>query len=77
MTVFLDKEIKTKTIVEFQCQSRNIWTTMEYRTDTQNSYRASVYENNSVKRRKNKVVVTVRKGSLSKTQIMYSTEKTT
>ena len=75
MTVFLDKEIKTKTIVEFQCQSRNIWTTMEYRADTQNSYRANVYANYAVTKGKNyrvKAAATVWEGRQSETQTVFS-----
>ncbi len=70
---------KAKIVAELQVKNGSSWTTVETWTDTQNSYRASVYENYSVTKGKTyrvKATATVWEGSQSETQTVFSNEKT-
>ncbi len=69
---------KAKIIAELQVKNGS-WTTVETWTDTQNSYRASVYETYSVTKGKTyrvKATATVWEGSQSEIQTVFSNEKT-
>ena len=75
----LGEATKAKVVAELQMKNGSSWTTVETWTDTQNSYRASVYETHSVTKKETyrvKATVTVWEGSLSETQTVYSSEKT-
>lgn len=70
---------KAKIIAELQVKNGSSWTTVETWTDTQNSYRASVYEAYSVTKGKTyrvKATATVWEGSQSEIQTVFSNEKT-
>lgn len=70
---------KAKIIAELQVKNGSSWTTVETWTDTQNSYRASVYETYSVTKGKTyrvKATATVWEGSQSEIQTVFSNEKT-
>ena len=70
---------KAKIIAELQVKNGSSWTTVETWTDTQNSYRASVYETYSVTKGKPyrvKATATVWEGSQSEIQTVFSNEKT-
>ena len=70
---------KAKIIAELQVKNGSSWTTVETWTDTQNSYRASVYEAYSVTKGKTyrvKATATVWDGSQSEIQTVFSNEKT-
>lgn len=70
---------KAKIVAELQVKNGSSWTTVETWTDTQNSYRASVYETYSVTKGKTyrvKVTATVWEGSQSEIQTVFSNEKT-
>ncbi len=70
---------KAKIIAELQVKNGGSWTTVETWTDTQNSYRASVYETYSVTKGKTyrvKATATVWEGSQSEIQTVFSNEKT-
>lgn len=70
---------KAKTVAELQVKNGSSWTTVETWTDTQNSYRASVYETYPVTKGKTyrvKATATVWEGSQSETQTVFSNEKT-
>ncbi len=70
---------KAKITAELQCKNGSSWTTVKTWTDTQNSYRASVYETYTVTKGKTyriKATATVWEGSQSETQTVYSNEKT-
>ena len=70
---------KAKIIAELQVKNGSSWTTVETWTDTQNSYRASVYETCSVTKGKTyrvKATATVWEGSQSEIQTVFSNEKT-
>lgn len=70
---------KAKIVAELQVKNGSSWTTVETWTDTQNSYRASVYEAYSVTKRKTyrvKATATVWEGSQSEIQTVFSNEKT-
>jgi hypothetical protein len=75
----LGEATKAKVVAELQIKSGNSWITVETWTNTQNGYRASVYETFSVTSDETyrvKATVTVWEGSLSETQTVYSNEKT-
>ncbi|MBR5318741.1 MAG: hypothetical protein IKU46_04005 [Peptococcaceae bacterium] len=75
----LGKASKAKIVAELQYKNGSSWTTVKTWTDTQNSYRASVYEDYSVTKGKTyrvKATATVWEGSQSETQYVYSSEKT-
>lgn len=68
-----------KTVAELQVQNGSSWTTVETWADTQNGYRASVYENYSVTKEKTyrvKATATAWEGSQSEIQTVFSNEKT-
>lgn len=70
---------KAKIIAELQVKNGSSWTTVETWTDTQNSYRASVYEAYSVTKGTTyrvKATATVWEGSQSEIQTVFSNEKT-
>lgn len=70
---------KAKIVAELQVKNGSSWTTVETWTDTQNSYRASVYEAYSVTKGKTyrvKATATVWEGSQSEIQTVFSNEKT-
>ncbi|MBE6113132.1 MAG: hypothetical protein E7195_09000 [Peptococcaceae bacterium] len=70
---------KAKVIAELQVKGSGGWMPVAIWTDTQNDYRASVYETKSVTKGNTyrvKATVTVWEGSQSETQTVYSGEKT-
>ena len=70
---------KAKVVAELQEKSGSSWDTIATWTDTQNAYKASVYETKSVTAGKTyrvKATVTIWEGTKSETQTVYSAEKT-
>ena len=70
---------KAKIVAELQVKNGSSWTTVETWADTQNGYRASVYENYSVTKEKTyrvKATATAWEGSQSEIQTVFSNEKT-
>lgn len=70
---------KAKVVAELQEKNGSSWSTIATWTDTQNAYKASVYETKSVTAGKTyrvKATVTVWEGTKSETQTVYSAEKT-
>lgn len=70
---------KAKVVAELQEKSGSSWSTITTWTDTQNAYKASVYETKSVTAGKTyrvKATVTIWEGTKSETQTVYSAEKT-
>ena len=75
----LGEATKAKIVAELQYKNGSSWTTVKTWTDTQSSYRASVYANYSVTKGKTyrvKATATVWEGSQSETKTVYSSEKT-
>ena len=69
----------SKNVAELQVKNGSSWTTVETWADTQNGYRASVYENYSVTKEKTyrvKATATAWEGSQSEIQTVFSNEKT-
>ena len=70
---------KAKIVAELQVKNGSSWTTVETWADTQNGYRAGVYENYSATKEKTyrvKATATAWEGSQSEIQTVFSNEKT-